>query len=223
VTRKPAPPASPSRNKRASTHRRIRLTPEVRRQQILEAALSEFSAVGFEGATMERIARKVGITKAGLYAHFTGKNEIFEALLVGNMLTPSLSQHWICEEGGTLTETVDHFVESVYRKIREPQTTETFRLLLAEGGRSPARMQQWHSEIFKPYLQERQAFMDDCIAKGLTADTALSRHFLLAFSPALLAMLWQMMLGGEEAQREIDAIQSSHRELLLTLLAHNNG
>lgn len=40
-----------------------------------------FSERGFDGATVRQIAAKVGVSDPALYAHFKGKQEIFEALL----------------------------------------------------------------------------------------------------------------------------------------------
>ncbi len=51
------------------------------RDRILDAALEVFSERGFDGATVRQIAAKVGVSDPALYAHFKGKQEIFEALL----------------------------------------------------------------------------------------------------------------------------------------------
>lgn len=51
------------------------------RTRILDAALAVFSERGFEGATVRQIAAKVGVSDPALYAHFKGKQEIFDALL----------------------------------------------------------------------------------------------------------------------------------------------
>ena len=40
-----------------------------------------FSERGFDGATVRQIAARVGVSDPALYAHFKGKQEIFEALL----------------------------------------------------------------------------------------------------------------------------------------------
>ena len=47
------------------------------KQLILERALEFFTDKGYEGASLEDIARAVGIRKASLYAHFDGKTSIF--------------------------------------------------------------------------------------------------------------------------------------------------
>ncbi|HHT77511.1 MAG TPA: TetR/AcrR family transcriptional regulator [Clostridiaceae bacterium] len=50
------------------------------KEKILQTALSAFSRHGYEGARMEKIATEIGINKASLYFHFSGKEEIFRVL-----------------------------------------------------------------------------------------------------------------------------------------------
>ena len=50
------------------------------KQLILDHALKLFTDKGYEGASMDDIARAVGIRKASLYAHFDGKESIFSAI-----------------------------------------------------------------------------------------------------------------------------------------------
>ena len=52
----------------------------VTKQLILDHALKLFTDKGYEGASMDDIARAVGIRKASLYAHFDGKESIFSAI-----------------------------------------------------------------------------------------------------------------------------------------------
>jgi AcrR family transcriptional regulator len=43
---------------------------------ILQAAVEEFMQKGFQGTSMEAIARRAGLSKGGLYHHFSSKDEI---------------------------------------------------------------------------------------------------------------------------------------------------
>jgi AcrR family transcriptional regulator len=49
---------------------------EIRINQILEAAVIEFVEKGYENASMESIALRTGITKGGIYYHFSSKDEL---------------------------------------------------------------------------------------------------------------------------------------------------
>ena len=50
---------------------------ESRRQLILHAAALEFAESGYEGATLERIGERVGLSKASLYYYVSGKDQLF--------------------------------------------------------------------------------------------------------------------------------------------------
>lgn len=51
------------------------------RDRILDAALREFAAGGFEGATVAGIARAAGISTGNVYRYFGGKEELLRAVL----------------------------------------------------------------------------------------------------------------------------------------------
>lgn len=60
---------------------RQRLAPEVRRRQVLDAAVAVFSADGFHGASMDAVAARAGVSKPLVYAHGGSKEELFAACL----------------------------------------------------------------------------------------------------------------------------------------------
>lgn len=53
------------------------------RERILKAAAEEMLHVGYQKASMRKIAADAGITAAALYKHFRGKKEIFETICDG--------------------------------------------------------------------------------------------------------------------------------------------
>ncbi len=214
-----APPPADAAAPPVKADKRVRLRPEVRRQQILAAALHEFSAAGFEGATVEKIARHCGLAKAGVYAHFDSKEQILETLLTEVLFAKSSIAQWRWVEGATLADTVDAYLDKVYQLIRLPQVQETFRLLITESGRQPERMHRWSERIFQPHALRRQQEMDECIARGLMADNAVSRKFSIASAPAVIAMMSYWMLDEQAAAHEVEQLRAAHRAMLLLTLS----
>lgn len=53
----------------------------VTRERLLTAALELFAQKGFAATTVREIAEAVGIRDSAIYAHFEGKQQIFDALL----------------------------------------------------------------------------------------------------------------------------------------------
>ena len=62
------------------TQRKTRIQME-NEERILDAALEEFSAHGFRGATIDRIADHAGMSKPNLLYYFRRKQDMYEALI----------------------------------------------------------------------------------------------------------------------------------------------
>ena len=52
-----------------------------KRRQVLEGARQAFLAMGFDGASMNDVARLAGVSKGTLYVYFPSKSALFEALI----------------------------------------------------------------------------------------------------------------------------------------------
>ena len=50
---------------------------EEKRQQIIEASTCLFSELGFAQTSMDKIAKKAGVSKQTVYSHFGSKDELF--------------------------------------------------------------------------------------------------------------------------------------------------
>lgn len=71
------------------THSRRRQA-EQRRQQLLDAALEQFAANGYDGASIRDIAHRAGVTEALVYHYFRNKEHLFEEVLKARSFAPVL-------------------------------------------------------------------------------------------------------------------------------------
>ena len=62
--------------------KRRKIKTEIRRQQIIDAALQTVAERGIRGLTISSIAQSVGITNSNLYRHFRCKDDVLIAILV---------------------------------------------------------------------------------------------------------------------------------------------
>lgn len=202
----------------SGVRKRHRLPPEVRAEQILRAALVEFSRHGVAAARMDDIARRAGLSKGGLYAHFKSKDEIFETLLV-KMLTPTFtSQEWLLADGRSLREVVASFLDHLYARLADPDVIATLKLLITEGSRVPHLVHYWRQEIMQKYLDGQQAILEESAANGLLRHSVLIDHVNLLFTPVLHAAVWQMTFGESFSQEEFATFRHAHERMLLELL-----
>ncbi|MGA9860442.1 MAG: TetR/AcrR family transcriptional regulator [Solirubrobacteraceae bacterium] len=73
----------PSSDASAKPRRRYapRMAPEQRRAQLIDAALSVIVEQGYEGVSIEAIARMAGVTRPVIYDHFPNLGALLEALI----------------------------------------------------------------------------------------------------------------------------------------------
>src|SRR5882672_10230842 len=57
-----------------------------KRRQILDGARKVFMDLGFDGASMNEIARSAGVSKGTLYVYFADKKRLFEAIVEEEVL-----------------------------------------------------------------------------------------------------------------------------------------
>lgn len=60
---------------------RTRLTPDVRRAQIIEVATRLIAAAGFNTFTMSELAKEAGLSRAGVEHHFPSREDVLVAVL----------------------------------------------------------------------------------------------------------------------------------------------
>ncbi|MDQ3610797.1 MAG: TetR/AcrR family transcriptional regulator, partial [Actinomycetota bacterium] len=64
-----------------SPPRRTRMTGTQRREQLLDVGRSLFAERGYDGASVEEIALRAGVSKPVVYEHFGGKEGLYEVVV----------------------------------------------------------------------------------------------------------------------------------------------
>lgn len=87
------------------------------RQVILDATYDLFLTQGYTATSMRQIAQKAGLALGGIYNHFAGKEEIFEALVIEKhpylQILPLVSQ----ATGNTTEEFLRNAAEIIQREM----------------------------------------------------------------------------------------------------------
>lgn len=196
--------------------KRQRLSPELRKQQILEAALNEFSAEGFSGASIANIARRAGTSKANIFAHFQSKDEIFETLLQ-EVLDPAKAQWTPPRLDHNVDAEVDAFIDQRYADLT-PRVIAIMRLLITDGHRVPDMIERWHRKTVQPGHDKRQELIQQSVKAGLIKPSPLTENFGFVMAPILYAVIFKMVFPPEIAENETRKIRETHRQLLHLLL-----
>lgn len=195
--------------------RRLRLPPEVRVRQILDSALLEFSERGFKSARMDDVARRCGLSKGGLYAHFRSKDALFEAILTRSLAPPDLAQ---IDLTGPLTvrQIAVWIVDRLHESLAHPRTTTTMRLLIAEGSRVPQLVKLWRSNVVEPHLAQLGEVLRKSTPAGGAHSIVVREPWLVA-APALYVIVSQV-IAGESEDIDQQRFRKAHVRMLCELL-----
>ncbi len=198
------------------TPRNRRLPAHERRDQILDAALHEFSERGFGAARMDDIAARAGLSKGGLYAHFDSKSAVFQALM-RRMLLPNLLFDVRPPAQPSLAALVDGFLENAYARLEDDRFIRTLHLLIAEGPRVRQAIEDWRADHLR-LLHTQQAMVRRAVEGGALRDSALTDMVQLIHAPILLAAVLRMLQSDEHVHDVMPRLRAAHRRLLLELL-----
>lgn len=159
------------------TDKRRYLSSAARKEEILDAALIEFADRTYNAVSMERLAECAGLSKAGIYAHFKSKEEIFHALLERTTKQLCDFQGWLPDDNLTLPELVDVYLDRLYATFESPTMMPIYRLLLAESARMPELVQRWHDEVVHELQERAKTIIQRNIRRGIIRPGVLTEHF----------------------------------------------
>src|SRR6266566_5399618 len=181
--------------------------PNSKAESILAAAKRSFLAAGFGAVSMDAIAREAGVSKATVYAHFAGKEELFGAVIGREceryFARFSAGELDPCDVGASLAVLGRRYLEL----LLSSEAIALHRIILGEVTRFPVL-----GEVFWRAGPERQrvqieAFLKSAIASGTLAlaDTRLAAEQFVSLVRGDIQLRHLLRLDGETDQQGIGA------------------
>ena len=194
-------------------------------ESILAAAKRSFLGAGFGAVSMDAIAREAGVSKATVYAHFAGKEELFGAVIEREceryFARFSVSELDPCDVRASLMVLGRRFLEL----LLSPDALALHRIILAEVTRFPVL-----GEVFWRAGPEREraqieAFLKRAIASGtLTpADTRLAAEQFVALIRGDVQLRHLLRLDADADRRGIGAAVDDAVATFLRAFERRNG
>ena len=198
---------------------RMRL-PDLRAQQLIDAAVDEFLTKGFRRGSIENIARATGVGKATIYRHFIDKNGLFQAAVESEIARLETPAYDFQGRQGTPSEVLRDFAMQALELHCRERSLTLHRRVIEAGHVFPALARAVHDRLTEWSLAELKAYLADHAAKGgLAVDDVdwaahqfvnLATHGMLflvtpppgeALRQALAAEAVELFLGGAAAMR----------------------
>jgi AcrR family transcriptional regulator len=109
---------------------RVRMTGSQRREQLLEVGRSVFAERAYDGASIEEIAAKAGVSKPVVYEHFGGKEGLY-AVVVDREVSRLLETILATLEASHPRELLERAALALLEYVEEH--TDGFRILVRES------------------------------------------------------------------------------------------
>ncbi len=94
---------------------------EKTRESILDASYVLFAKKGFKEVTMKDVCEVTGMSRGGLYSHFSGTDKLFEALLDRITENSAMNFHVEIEKDFSATEILDRALELMEEEMKHPE------------------------------------------------------------------------------------------------------
>lgn len=202
--------------KKQPAPRRWERRAEQRPEEILEAALDEFNERGFDAARMEDVARRAGISKAGVYLYFPSKEALLKALIEAKVAPLAQQASALARAGEADPLTALRMLARVAAaRIADPRLFAVPRLVISLSGRFPDVADFYRTQVVEIARGALERLIGLAMDKGQIRRVdprAVTRAFI---GPLFFEAMWTHVLRGESALGDPENLIDSHFDILL--------
>ncbi|MFJ1294367.1 TetR/AcrR family transcriptional regulator [Paracoccus yeei] len=108
-----------------------------KRQQILDGARRMFLAKGFEGASMQDVAKAAGVSKGTLYVYFDSKEAVFEALVLKECGRMQDTVRRLGSGAGQAGDELCAIARQMVSTLLQPEVLAAMRMMIGAGEKFP--------------------------------------------------------------------------------------
>jgi AcrR family transcriptional regulator len=184
-----------------------------RRQAILAAALTEFSARGFAAARLDDVAVAAGIAKGTIYLYFRDKEALFQELIRSEMSPVVATLETALAVDLPVRAVAERAVELFVREIYGTSRRDIIRLIISEGPRFPKLADFYYREVLSRIIAAVRALLARALARGELRSDAIIRFPQLLGAPGIVAIIWSGLFERHDPL-DVRALMRAHLDLL---------
>lgn len=195
---------------------RWRRRADARPEEILEAALAEFTERGFEAARMEDIGKRAGISKAAIYLYFPSKMALLEAL-IESRVSPIATQAAALAQSGKddPVGSLRLLARVAAHRLADPNVFAVPRLVIGISGRFPEIADFYRTHVVAKARAALEALIQAGIDKGQIRETDVAAAVRAFIGPMFFEAMWTHVLRGESALKDPEKLIEQHFDILL--------
>ena len=187
-----------------------------KRRQILDGARKVFMDLGFDGASMNEIARSAGVSKGTLYVYFADKSRLFEAIVEAEALQQSQVVYNF-DPARDVETTLREFGRAYIQLLCRPGGGSSIRTVMAIAERMPEVGRRYYENVLESLINRLAVYLEARVKAGdLAIDDcklAASQFQLMCQASLFLPFIFQAAPPPAPA-RVVEVIDSAVRMFL---------
>jgi AcrR family transcriptional regulator len=210
VARKKAALKKPAGAPAPKWRRRAHARPD----ELLDAALDEFIAKGFDAARIEDIARRAGLSKGAVYLYFTGKEDLLRAL-IEREVAPVLGRvKTIAKAAGDPRATLTLIARAIGTALSSPRLVAIPQLVISIANRFPELRDYYRKQVVGQAKGAIETLYKRGIELGQFRDIPAHAAARTLIGPIFMEAIWTHMLRGKTGMTDSKWIER-HFEIVL--------
>ena len=186
---------------------------EARPEEILEAALQEFTERGFEAARVEDIAKRAGISKGGVYLYFPSKTALLEALIEARVarLAGTIAATGASDPMGALRM----IATAAAHRLGDATVFAVPRLVISISGRFPEIAEFYRINVVDVARGALEHLIEAAMKQGGLRRVDVKAAARAFIGPLMFEALWTHVLKGESALGDPEKLVEQHFDVWL--------
>ncbi|CAM3237943.1 transcriptional regulator, TetR family [Paracoccus aminovorans] len=152
--------------------------------QVLEGARTIFLRDGFEGASVDEIAREAGVSKATLYSYFPDKRIMFMEVFRNELARETADASALIEVDLPVEQVLPFIVQIVSAHMISEFGLRIYRVSVGEAERFPTLAQEYYESGPMLLRQQLITYLERCVQRGELSipDLELAAEQLIALA-----------------------------------------
>lgn len=176
---------------------------------IFKAAIKVFSQNGYNGTTMDDIAKEANVAKGTLYYHFKSKEEIFKFIINGGMDIISEKLEEISKQDSDSISKLKAVCKAQLSVVYENR--DFFKVIMSQLWGSQIRQFDIRRKIEK-YINDIEKYVKDAVNEGSIKNGETSFMGYAIFGMLCSASIYELI---NEDKEKIDEVADSLMEYIL--------
>jgi AcrR family transcriptional regulator len=190
---------------------------DARPEEIIAAALELFVERGFAATRLDDVAARAGVSKGTLYLYFENKEDLFKAVVRGNIL-PVLQQSEALAESfpGSCVELVSTLVHGWWELAGSTSIAGIPKLIIAEAGNFPDLAKFYYDEVILRALTMFRRVLQRGSDAGEFREVDVDYLVHVALAPLVMLAVWRHTFACCEPQKlQPERYLESYLDMLL--------